>query len=38
MSPPPRQKSAAFLVDRLLSEAEQCGVEDDMTAVVLSAI
>jgi sigma-B regulation protein RsbU (phosphoserine phosphatase) len=32
------RSTAESIVDRLLSEAEQCGVEDDMTAVVLSAI
>jgi sigma-B regulation protein RsbU (phosphoserine phosphatase) len=32
------RSSAISVVERLLSEAEQCGVEDDMTAVVLSAV
>ena len=31
------RSTAACMVDRLLSEAAQCGAEDDMTAVVLSA-
>jgi sigma-B regulation protein RsbU (phosphoserine phosphatase) len=30
------RSAAASTVDRLLSEAEQCGAEDDMTAVILS--
>ena len=32
------RNSAGSIVERLLSDASQCGAEDDMTAVVLSAI